>query len=481
MASSVKDHARKVLSGILPERKDLLETALTKLTEEHFAEDTQIYRNLFTMCRLVFEKTHSVMTRQMLVDLLAKATSLEKSKSLAYEEEFDFLCELETSESDFLWSLDQLQERVAERATLEALTEGMLIANHGIIDKKGDEVRGHEAARLRVAERLSEIEKQLNLQESPEGDLRTEEREILQEYIKRKQATLSGESRGVLFGISELDSLVGGLQPGELDMIVGFSSSGKTSLGVQLAWWGCVEQGKNVVYLTSETLRPDVANKTLARHSNHPKFGLERGLDSKRLRDGTLSPEEERIFAEVLKDFMRGDDYGRFYLAQVPHKAPLSAIYSQCQRISRSFTIDLIVIDYLALLSSGNRRQTSREEYNDLIKDTKRMATTFNNGRGVPILTPWQTNRDEHTKAVQSGYYTLSSLAETAEATNSSDVIIALLEPKEPGGRFADLRGQVLKNRGGEQAGGLQIKVDYASSFFTTGTSSFALPSIFGV
>src|SRR6266568_2871652 len=139
--TSTKEHARKVLSGILPERRDLLERAITQLNEEHFSEDTKIYGNLFLMLRICYEKTHAVASRQMISDILSHAPNLERKRAIAYEEEFDLLCSLETGEADFLWSVDQLQESVAEKATLEAFTEGMLIANHGKLDEQGNEIR----------------------------------------------------------------------------------------------------------------------------------------------------------------------------------------------------------------------------------------------------------------------------------------------------------------------------------------------------
>lgn len=135
-------------------------------------------------------------------------------------------------------------------------------------------------------------------------------------------------------------------------------------------------------------------------------------------------------------------------------------------RVRRQFPVDLLVIDYLALLRSERRRESDREELGSIIKAAKQLATTFDDGRGVPVISPWQVNRSSKEAAAKAGMYTTAALAETAEATNSSDVIVSLLEPEDNTSRFADLRAQVLKNRDGETHNSIPLMVDYATSMF---------------
>ena len=107
-----------------------------------------------------------------------------------------------------------------------------------------------------------------------------------------------------------------------------------------------------------------------------------------------------------------------------------------------------------------------REELSSLMKDAKLLAVNFNNGAGVPLVSPWQVNRAAREQAEAEGMYTSKALSETAEATNSSDIILSLLAPTDNTSRHTDVTMQILKNRDGETANGLTVSVDYATSTF---------------
>ena len=92
-------------------------------------------------------------------------------------------------------------------------------------------------------------------------------------------------------------------------------------------------------------------------------------------------------------------------------------------------------------------------------------ATTFNDGIGVPVVSPWQVSRAAQLEAERVGYYTLASLAETAEATNSSDVVISMLA-QDTTDRYGTAKGQILKNRDGEKGDPVPLQVDFATSCF---------------
>jgi len=142
-------------------------------------------------------------------------------------------------------------------------------------------------------------------------------------------------------------------------------------------------------------------------------------------------------------------------------------VESKLIRIQRMFGIDLVIMDYLALLKPDRRRNTSREELGDILKETKQLATTFNNGAGVPFVSPWQVNRTARQEAQNTLSYTASALAETAEASNSADLIISLLAPEEDASRTKNIKMQVMKNRDGETANAFDVQVDYATSRFS--------------
>lgn len=466
--ASASEHGQQVLSAILPKRRDLLDVALRRLTAKHFPEKTQA--NLFTMLERYAGVTGAVMPEKYLSDLLSKR---DTGQAQLYVETYQTYSAIEVEDSEFHWSVQQLRELAAEQSTKEVITDALEVVVKGKELEGGEVLRGHLDARSYLLERFADIDRELTMQEAPEGDMREEESDILSDYAERKKARLDGTSTGIQFGIRDLDDKIGGMQRGELILAAGYSSDGKSTLCVQAAWSAAVEQGKNVLFLTTETLRPQIRRKILSRHSLLPQFNIPDGLNSRALKNGTLTPGEEQKFQDIVHDLAKNPNYGRVYIVQVPRSSTIGSLEQRMYRISREFDIDLVIMDYLALLVSDRRRQTTREELAAIMREAKQVATTFQDGRGVPLMSPWQVSREARTDAERLGQYTTRALSETAEATNSADIIISLLAPTDNTDRRAEVTMQVLKNRDGETANGLMVDVDYATSAFRSRSLGF--------
>ncbi len=466
MSTPATQHAEKLLAAIIPNRRDLLDRALRHLSADHFPDP--VLRNMFILLDRYAEVTGSILTRDALGDLLRRGRA-DAGKLLQYCEMYDLLATTTADEADFLWSLEQLRELAAERATQEALTAGMQVLTRGLDDEQGTTLQGHLDARSHVLHRFAQIDRDLAMQEAPEGDMRAEGDDILADYAARKTARANGRSLGVEFGIPLLDAKINGAQPGDLGLILGYTSEGKTCLSVQLAWNCATQQGKNVVFLTTETLRNQVRRRLIARHSCVERFGIDGGLNSRLIKDGTLSPHQEQQLAAVVKDFTHNPGYGRCYIVQVPRAATIGYIESKLVRIRRMFPIDLVIMDYLALLRPDKRRNTDREELGGTLKEAKQLATTFADGAGIPFVSPWQVNRKAREEAERTGYYTSQATSETAEASNSADWIVSLLAPLDNDKRVCQVKMQALKNRDGERSNSIEVQLDYATSRFFVG------------
>lgn len=460
---SGSDHGQTVLAAIIPHRRDLLDKALRHLTAQHFVD--RVHANLFVMLERYADVTDDILTRTALVDLLTRAKA-DAGTIAQYTETYDLLAGIEADEAAFKWSCDQLRDLAADRATAEALTKGMEIATRGTTDDRGELKKGHVDARNEVLQRFAEIDRDLSMQDAPEGDMRREGDEILADYAARANARVNGRQLGVNFGIPSLDRVVNGCQNGELILLVAYTSEGKTSLCVQLAWDAVVNQGKNVVILTTETPRGQVRRRLVARHSCLPAFDIPGGINSRDIRMGTLSPAQLRQMADVVQDFGNNPGYGHCYISQVPRGASIAYCESKLTRIQREFDVDLVVMDYLALLRPERRRNSDREELSYTLKGAKQLAVTAKDGAGVPFVSPWQVSRKARQDAEIKGYFSIDALSESAEASNSPDQIISLLAPLDNDQRVVDINAQVMKNRDGERTNTIKLRVDYATSKF---------------
>lgn len=461
---SPAEHGLNVLGGILGGNpvvtRKRLEKATGLLSPDHFSESSS--STLFAFLLRYSESTSgSVMPVKFLDDMLRQKGAVA-GKREQLTELYEACADMDVDDAEFIWSLEQLREIAAEKATGEALTNAMEILRDGVEIQPGQFERGHEAARLAIMEQFQSIDRDLRLQDAPEGDLRDESSELLLDYSERKRERESGISRGIEFGIPDLDRRTGGMQPGELILAAGYSSDGKTTLCVQAAWSAAVEQGKNVVFFTTETLRPQVRRKVLARHSKMPQFNLPQGLNTKDLKMGTLPEDGEEALPNIVRDLTKNPAYGRIYIAQVPRAANLASLELRLARIKRMFQVDLVIIDYLALFKATMRRTTQREELSEIMKEAKLLAVA----NEVPVMSPWQVSREARKEAEQGGSYSSRALSETAEATNTADLIISLLAPTDNSTRYTDVTMQILKARDGETVNGLVVSVDYATSAF---------------
>ncbi len=462
--TSSSTHARTLLAAIVPDRRDLLQIALRDLTPRQIPD--RLLANLFTLVERYHDVSGGVLTRQALADMLA-GSKLDAGTIAAYQEIYDELHERKADETDFRWALNQIRELAAERATNEALTEGMEILTRGVADDKGEVFSGHHDARTHVLSRFADIDRDLSMQAAPEGDMRGEGGEILAEYAAQEQARQSGAGLGVQFGVPPLDDRVDGLHKGELILVVGYTSDGKTSLCVQLAWSAAIEQNKNVLFLTTETVRSQVRRRLIARHSCLPIFGAGDGLNSREIKHGTLSADDRLRLTEVVADMDANPGYGRLHIAQVPRGASMPYVEQKVVRVARQMRVDLVIMDYLALLRPDRKRSTVREELSETLKAAKQISTTVNDGEGVPFISPWQVSRMARADAERVGYYKLDALSETAETSNSADTIISLLAPLDNENRRCKVKAQVMKHRDGEKANSIELSVDYATSKFS--------------
>ncbi len=464
MARTAKDHAEVIFSGILPDRLDLLYKAQRQISIEHFVDP--FHRHLWTMIDNYLSVCSGVIKKADIEDILENKTD---SGSLALILElYDTFAERQVSESDVLWSFEQLREWKAEKETAEAINEAMQILTTGGEDLKGNKLQGQTAARDYLMGKLSDINKTLYVNESPEGNIREEQEDILADYEEQERKRIEGTSVGILSGIPELDDRLGGFHNGDLTFVVGYAGTGKSSFAtVQVPWYASVVQGKNVVVLTTETSKDQLRRRILARHSRQDCFGIREGLNSRDIKLGRLNDVEKMKFREVVSDFTTNTAYGRCHIVQVPRGANLTDLEARLNRLQKDFNVDLVIMDYLALLKPTRGRGTDREELVSIVKEAKEIATTFDSGRGVPFISPWQVRREAMLQAQKLGQYTLDCMADTAEVERTADIAVSLLETTtRDNPRYVSMKLQGLKVRDGESGFSVSLDADYATSYF---------------
>lgn len=459
-----------VLGGILPSFTGRLARARIRLTADHFYSEN--HKSIYTVLERFYDKYGVVLDPDLFSDLLAKRNQGSgAAKVVVLEQLYQQLAAMPVSESRFMYGLDELISRQSQRATGEAISEAYEILERGWEDpngKPGEVLEGHSAARQHLYARLSEIDRAEFGEHAPEGDMRSERQYALTDYAARKERDQMGGHIGVISGIGAIDRAIGGMAPGELALVVGYTTAGKSQLCTSWSWHAAVMEGLDVAFFTTETVRDQVKRRLYARHSRHPMFGRPGGINSKDIRNGTLSAADEEVFRAVVDDLENNPKYGAFYLAQVPHGAPLSYVESRLREAGRRRDLKLCVVDYLALIRSDTKRPSAREEANDVLRGAKQMATSFSNGEGIPVISPWQVQQAAYREAMARNAYTLTNLADTSEAEKVSDTIMAIIR-EEQEDRFARL--QFLKVRDGDLPPISEVSIDFRNSYWEDRTT----------
>lgn len=469
-----KSAEEQVLSGILSYTADdkRMSAAVLQLKAHHFLEP--YYKKLFTMASMFYSSFGQVPSRQSVAIMLKrKQTTSNKEIPIGqYLDLFDRFSSTDVDRSDFLFAIDELKHEYAKRSTLDIIEKSRLVISHELVLEDGKtRLSGHEDARSFVKDGFAEIERETSTDISPGGKVSDELLEIQELYNEAEKT--KDEITGVKCGIPDVDILTRGFNLGDLIVVPAYSNTGKSHFAVQTVWNAVFEQGKNVIYFTSETVRNTVRRRLLSRHSRHPKFEIPNGIDSNDIKAGTLTPEMKDMYFEVAQDFT-SSNYGNLAIQQFPRGATISYIEGITRNYQKEFEISLIVVDPAYWLDADRNRASSREEYASVMKDLKQLSVSYNNGQGLAIMTPWQVSRTSWELAKNAGKYTTAALSETAEATNSADTIIPILNTEEfPEGRYHDMLTQLAKQRDGQTAHSLSIKADLATSYFYQDVTRF--------
>ncbi len=422
----------EVPKGDRADRRSRYDLVMAELGEDYFSDDLILVYKIITK---FYGLAGQPITYQQFQQLLGTQQGVDESVKIRLCSIFESLAEGSVDYAGFIHAKQLLKDLTRRDLLGQCIYDSGDILINGM--KEGRKILyGYEDARDRIQETVSKIEA-MHMGAMPDGNINEESVQILQEYVNRK----SKSNRQYPTGLVPVDEKTGGLQPGELWFIAGYTAEGKTSLVVNIAYNLVYNSGLNVAYGTNETLRRQVRLKLVSRHSCHPKFGGSI-LPYEKLKMGELSPEQEQLLQAVVQDMATCKDYGRLELFQLPFRASIGYVETKLSRYNQRTSLDVAVIDELRLLSSGLRRASPREELDDIIRGSKQLAVSFSGGRGISLVCPYQVSRDAWREALDTGTYTKACMSNTSEAERAADGIVTILRT-EQGGSV----GQLVKYR----------------------------------
>jgi replicative DNA helicase len=261
------------------------------------------------------------------------------------------------------------------------------------------------------------------------------------------EAELSRNAQeGIISGITDLDDLIGSFKGGDLNVIASRPGVGKTTFSFQYIDQAVLNK-KRVLYYSLEMsafqMRSKVLSKNLeinSRKFRNPKYISKNELEK-------LSTQYESVIS-LYSNYLRFE-YELSDIDEIIHQALK-------EKSNKGF--DIMIIDYVQLISTSNIKQNRNEQLGYITRSLKRFAQE----QQIPIILLSQINRDSEKN--QSKYPTLSSLKDSGNIEQDGDIIIALHNNYNYSYTEEDknkLDIIVLKNRHGEP-GKIKIGTDYA-------------------
>ncbi len=231
-----------------------------------------------------------------------------------------------------------------------------------------------------IAEFLAEAEKTFHrLAEGEQKEGLTPASEVVRETVSQLEALFDKPEgiTGVPTGYTDLDKITSGFQPSDLIIVAARPAMGKTSLALNFAIHAALKSEKNVAVFSLEMSKVQLMQRMLATQAR---------IKAQRFRDGQLSADElNRLYPEVTQ--FQSD---RLMLDDTPGISMLE-LASRCRKMEREKgSVDMVIVDYLQLMSGGPGGQNSRErEISQISMGLKGLAKELS----CPVMALSQLNR----------------------------------------------------------------------------------------
>jgi len=387
------DAEQSVLGGLL------LENSAWDRIGDMMAE-TDFYRHDH---RLIYRHISKLIETSKPADVLTVAESLERSAELANAGGLSYVAAL-AQNTPSAANIRRYAEIVRERSIMRRLAEvGTEIADsaYNPLGRDASQLLDHAESKVfEIAEQGSRGKAGF----VPMPPLLTQVVERIDMLYNRDNPN---DVTGVPTGYTDLDEKTSGLQPGDLVIIAGRPSMGKTALSLNIAEHVALDAGLPVAIFSMEMAATQLAMRLL---------GSLGRLDQHRLRSGRLLDDDWQRLTQAV---------GRLNDApiQIDESAALNAleVRARARRLHRQYgKLGLIVVDYLQLMSAsgGGNGENRATEISEISRSLKALAKELS----VPVVALSQLNRSLEQRPNKRPV--MSDLRESGAIEQDADLIL---------------------------------------------------------
>lgn len=230
---------------------------------------------------------------------------------------------------------------------------------------------------------------------------------ILTSIEKIEEAHKSqGGITGIETGFIDLDQRTAGLQPSDLILVAARPSMGKTAFSLNIIQTAGIKNKKSVAVFSLEMSKDQLVSRMLC---------AEAMVDSQKARTGMLDKNDWDSIARSIPNITNS----KIYIDDTPGINVMD-MRAKCRRLKMEKGLDLIMIDYIQLMSGVGESSSRQQEISDISRSLKALAREMN----APVIALSQLSRACETRADHRPM--LSDLRESGAIEQDADVVMFL-------------------------------------------------------
>ena len=221
-----------------------------------------------------------------------------------------------------------------------------------------------------------------------------------------KASRIQGNVTGIATGFIDLDYRMSGLQPSDLILVAARPSMGKTAFVLNIAQYTAFHSDIATAIFSLEMSKEQLVNRL---------FSLESRVDAQMLRNGNLSDTDWEKLIEGAGTIGRS----KLIIDDTPGIS-IGELRSKCRKYKLEFNLELIIIDYLQLMSGNGRTDSRQQEISEISRSLKALARELH----VPVIALSQLSRAVEQSPDHRPM--LSDLRESGAIEQDADVVMFL-------------------------------------------------------
>ena len=345
----------------------------------------------------IFDSIKQVHMQNIPVDVVTVSEELKKRGKIDYIGGFEYLARL-TENIITSKNVEAYCNIIREKSTLRKL----ISASNEIIEKGFKESDDVQKVIELAESRIFAISQNRSINSF------TEIKDVLMEVFNKleERAMNKGSLTGLTTGYEDLDRMTSGLQRSDLILLAARPSMGKTALALNIAM-NSVKTGASVALFSLEMSKEQYVQRIIS---------VEAMVESTKLRTGNLDDDDWSRLISVMSAISN-------YKVFIDDTASVSLfeVMSKCRRLKMEKGLDLIIVDYLQLMTDGGRGGDNRQqEISNISRGLKAMARELD----CPVLALSQLSRAPELRNDHRPI--MSDLRESGAIEQDADVVMML-------------------------------------------------------